>query len=277
MPIFLALLTALFYGTGDFSGGLASRRTSLVSVVLWSHAIGLVGALLVAPFFAEPPSGDDLAYGAVGGLFGLAGIVLLYRGLARGPMAVVAPLSAVSSAVVPLVWGLIDGERLSLLASAGLALGLVSIVLVSAERQMAGRAPVQVRTVVEALLAGAGFGTFFIFLDLADDASAPWPIVGARALTTSLVLVVALRVKPSRPTGNTWWIIAAAGIFDAAANLSFLLATGEGDITVVSVLSSMYPAATVVLAWVVLREPIGRVQILGLGVAGLAIAMVGFG
>lgn len=276
MAIVLALLTAAFYGTGDFSGGFASRRTSLVSVVLWSHVVGLMGVVLVAPLLSDQaPASDDLLLGGVGGLFGLAGLVLLYRGLARGPMSVVAPLSALSSAMVPFTWGLIDGERLSALAGVGVAVGLVAIVLVSSERRTADRVPVTTLTVVEALFAGVGFGMFFVFLDLSDDASAPWPVVSARVVTVTVAALVAVRVRPAAPQGVTWWWIAGAGVFDVAANVTFLLATGEGDLTVVSVLASLYPAATVLLAWLVLREPIGRIQLVGLGLAGLAIVLVG--
>jgi len=278
VAIVLALLTAAFYGTGDFSGGFASRRTSLVSVVLWSHAVGLLGVLIVVPLLSDgAPARSDLVLGGVGGLFGLAGLALLYRGLARGPMSVVAPLSALSSAMVPLTWGLVDGEQLSILAGLGVAIGLVAIVLVSSERRRADRPPVTTLIVVEGLLAGVGFGTFFVFLDVADDASAPWPVVSARVLTVALSLAVAAAVRPARPVGRTWWFIVAAGLLDVAANVTFLLATGEGDLTVVSVLASMYPAATVLLAWLVLREPIGRTQLVGLGLAALAITLVGVG
>ncbi|MDH4170547.1 MAG: DMT family transporter [Acidimicrobiia bacterium] len=278
MAVALALLVAVFYGTGDFAGGLASRRASLLIVVLGSYVVGLVGVLVAAPVLAErPPTAADFGWGAVGGLFGLAGIVLLYRGLARGPMSVVAPLSAVSSAMVPLIWGLVDGERLSGLAGVGVALGLLSIVLVSAERRRPDQVPVIRRTVIEALLAGVGFGTFFVFLDLADDGSAPWPVVGARTLTVSLALLAAIRLRPSRPAAGVWWAIAAAGVFDVAANVTFLLATAEGDLAVVSVLSSMYPAATVLLAWTILRERISGVQVAGLALAAVAISLVGVG
>ncbi|MDH3707743.1 MAG: DMT family transporter, partial [Acidimicrobiia bacterium] len=258
--------------------GFASRRTALVSVVLWSHVVGLVGVVLAAPLLSDQaPVTEDLVLGSVGGLFGLAGLVLLYRGLARGPMSVVAPLSALSSATVPLTYGLLDGERLSVVAAVGVAIGLVSIVLVSSERRTVDRAPVTTLTIGEALFAGVGFGMFFVFLDLADDASAPWPVVSARICTVTVAALVAVGVRPAVPQGVTWWWIAAAGVFDVAANVSFLLATGEGDLTVVSVLASLYPAATVLLAWLLLREPIGRTQLAGLGLAGLAIVLVGAG
>lgn len=277
MEIVLALVAAACFGTGDFAGGLASRRASLLVVVLGSHAIGLVGALVAAPFFAEAPTADDVGWGAAGGVFGLAGLALLYRGLATGPMAVVAPLSAISSAVVPLAWGLLDGERLSGASAAGVVVGLVAIVLVSAEAEQGDRPPVTTQLVIESLLAGAGFGAFFIFLDLADDASAPWPIVAARVLTTTMMVFLVLGRRPPAPPRVTWPAILAAGVFDVAANVAFLVATGDGDLSIVSVLSSLYPAATVLLAWAVLRERVGPRQLAGLGLAGVAIVLVGVG
>jgi drug/metabolite transporter (DMT)-like permease len=278
--VIAGLLTAVLYGAGDFCGGLASKRAAVLQVVAGSHAVGLVGIVAFSLVVGSRPGPADLVLGAAGGALGGGGVTLLYRRLAEGPMQVVAPLTGLVSAVVPAGWGLAIGERLSATAGAGGALGLVAILLVSlAAPPGATSAPVTVRVVFESLLAGAGFGGFFIFLDATDASSTPWPIAGARLLTT-VVLMAALagRRQPIvPPTAAVARLIVAAGLLDVGANASFLHATNNGLLTVASVLSSLYPVVTALLARIVLAERISSFQRWGFVAAMAGTTLIALG
>ena len=279
--IVLSLATAAAYGTGDFFGGLAARRANVLQVIAGSHLVGLIGVTVASFLLAESFRWADVLLGAAGGAFGGLGVGFLYRRLAIGPMQVVAPLTALTSAVVPTAWGALIGERLSTVVWAGIALGLVAIALVSwADGDPMGvKHPVDAQVVGESLLAGCGFGVFFILLDATDAASAPWPIVGAR-VPTALALVailVASRKRVVPANAATLSAIAATGLFDTAANVGFLLATVRGELAVVAVLTSLYPVATALLAAAVLGERMNRLQVVGfLGALG-ATALIATG
>ena len=265
MVILLSLVTAAAFGSGDFLGGLAARRATPAEVVAGSHLVGLAGIVAVTLALGTGFSGADVALGALSGVFGGIGVGLLYRRLAVGPMHVVAPLTAITSAVVPAVGGVALGERLTPMTWAGLVVALAAIGLVSsaspAEHGDGAAPPVSLAAVVESLLAGVGFGLMFIVLDATDPAAAPWPVVGAR-LTTTIGLLTFLtvaastgrrsRTLPSDP--RTWLLLALTGLLDTMANVGFLYATGRGSLAVVAVLTSLYPIATVLLARLVLAE-----------------------
>jgi drug/metabolite transporter (DMT)-like permease len=278
VAIFFGLLTALFFGSGDFFGGISAKRTSLLYVVAFSHLVGLLGALALAPFLADAFTWSDFAIGAVAGALGGVGVALLYRGLARGPMAVVAPLTAITSAAVPAIWGVAGGETLSAIAWVGVAVALMAIGLSSIPNTSDGTG-VTKAVIGQSLLSGACFGSMFILLDATLDATAPWPIVGARTLTTAVLLTIIFTVKreglPSiKPAIGT---IALAGLFDTGSNVLFLFATTVGDLSIVAVLSSLYPAATVLLARIWLNERMSRLQLVGLVMALTATALIAAG
>ncbi|MEM9518644.1 MAG: DMT family transporter [Actinomycetota bacterium] len=279
MAILLSLLTAAAFGSGDFLGGLAGKRMRVLQVVAVSHLVGLCGITIASLLLAERFVAGDLAWGALGGCAGGTGIALLYRGLARGPMGVVAPLTAITSASVPAVFGVVgNGERLALLAWIGVALALVAIGLVSATTPGTGER-LTPRATGEALLAGVGFGLMFVALDQTDAASAPWPIVGARLLTsTLLVLVFVLRRERIVPAdAGDRRLLLGAGLIDTGSNAMFLYANEQGALTIVAVLSSLYPVATVFLARVVLGERLTRTQQLGFVTALVATGLIAAG
>lgn len=276
MAVLLALITASAFGVGDFMGGVASRRASVAQVALYSHALGLVGVLAVAPLLSDGFAARDFGIGASGAVFGLAGLMLLYRGLAIGPMSVVAPITGVMSAVVPVVWGLLRGDDLALPVTIGIGLGLAAVALIGYSRDITGT-PVTRATIIGAVGSGLGFGMFFIFISEADDGSAPWPIVGARLVTTSLLLIYATGRRIGPPPRPTWWWIVGAGICDVGANVAFQLATERGLLSVVAVVSAMYPAGTILLARFVLDERLQRHQLIGLGIAAAALVLVSVG
>ncbi len=282
MAVLLSLLTSAMFGTGDFCGGLAAKRADLLQVVGGAHLVGLIGAAVAAVFVADQFTVESALLGAGGGVFGAIGVALLYRRLALGPMAVVAPLTAITSAALPAMWGVATGDEVSGLVWVGVVLALVAIGLVSSTES--DHTPVQVTpaVILESLLAGAGFGLMFVFFDATDADTAPWPVVSARLLTTTvLVVLVALGARSrgqfTRPDRTGLWLIALVGIFDTSSNVTFLYASDEGSLTVVAVLSSLYPVATVILARVVLAERMTPLQLWGFVAAMVATGLIAAG
>lgn len=264
----LALCSAAAYGIGDFCGGMAARRVPATTVLLWSHVLGLLLLVLASPFVGGNAGAGDLLFGAVGGLGGAAGVGLLYKGLAVGPMSVVAPITALLSATVPVLVGIVQGDRPSGGVLVGMLGALVAIVLVSAQGGGSLR-PADLRGVTFALGAGLGFGVFFVALSYTGDDSGIWPLVAARAASVGVMGTLALlgRISRAAPTGNTRSLTAVAGTLDAVANVLYLLAVREGLLSVVSVLAALYPVGTVVLARIVLKERFATVQRVGMAIA----------
>jgi drug/metabolite transporter (DMT)-like permease len=283
MAIFLALAAAATYGGADFLGGLVTRRTSVISVVLLSQLAGAVLLAALFPFSGSGPfDGGALWWGAASGVAGAAGVVLLYLGLAKGRMSVVAPTTAVEAACVPVLYGLVTGERPAVLALAGVVLALAAVALVSAAPDPAEDAPDKPRGplglppgIVEALGAGLAFGAFFILLKQSGSESGMWPLVGARLSSVGLVGTAALFMRPSfRTDQRTYAGIAASGALDLSANFLYLLASRRGLLSLVAVLTSMYPASTVLLARVVLRERLSASQGAGLLAAATGVVLI---
>lgn len=272
MIVLVSLATAALFGAGDFLGGIATKRRPVLSVVAGAHLIGLVGVGAVAPWLADVPSGRDLGLGALGGLWGMAGLALLYRRLAEGPMQVVAPITAIMAAAVPTGWSVVRGDQVSAVVWVGITIALVAIALVSRPGGASQTGSVTVKVVTESLASGVGFGAFFIFLDATSAGSAPWPVVAARMVTSGVLvaLLVVTGVSIWPPTGSDRLLVLGAGGLDALANVGFLYATLNGTLAVVAVLTSLYPVATVILARSVLGERTSRWQQVGLVLAIIA-------
>jgi drug/metabolite transporter (DMT)-like permease len=274
----LALLGAASWGVGDFFGGLAARRTHVLTVLVVSQAVGLAGAVVwvLASGDALPGAGDLLpALGA--GLCGAIGLAALYRGMAVGAMGIVAPISA-ASPVVPLLVDLGRGVRPTPFQWIGIAVVLGGIVLLAREPDAAGGTFRVATGVTLALLAALGFGLFVVGLDAAADASVPWAIVAVRLASTSLALVLALGGRaPLRPPARLLPMIVAVGVFDTLANVLVAFATTKGSAGIVAVLSALYPVTTIVLARLLLRERLDGARRLGAGLAlgGAAVVAAG--
>jgi len=289
MAVVLALLTAASWGAGDFLGGTAAKRQSIMRVAVGVQVVGVVGLALTMPFFGAVFSWRDLLIGASAGGAGLLGLMLLYRGLARGPMAVVAPLSALMSATVPVAWGLANGERPGWIVASGLVLGLTSIVVISREPRRATDRQITLEVVGGAIAAGVGFGLFLVIMSETAEASAPWPVFGARAFAVAAALIVVaatgLHVGPDSVDGSKLsplrtgdrLVIVMAGICDTAANVFFLYALERGSLAPVAVLSSLYPVMTVILARIVFDEKLDRPKFIGLALALLAVGLIAGG
>ena len=279
MAAFLALISAGLFGAGDFMGGAAARKTGVFSVIATSHLVGFVLVLGLVPFMADQFLWTDLGLGAVSGLFGLAGIFLIYHSLSRGPMTVVAPITSVAAAIIPVFWGLGFGEHLSPLHLLGICLGLVSILLISRHTpEKQNLAPLPPWLITESLLAGVSFAGFFIVIDNTSAATEPWPLVGARLVTVTFLVVAAFGPKRSFwPEQGVTGLVVGAGVADVVANVAFLMAANRGLLSLVAVLSSLYPAATVLLARWILKESLQRIQVLGLFGAVAASTLIALG
>jgi drug/metabolite transporter (DMT)-like permease len=273
VALVLAIGGAVFYGLGDFSGGYASKRLPPWGVMAWAQTVGLaVLAVGLLVFPAESVTGADILWGVVAGVGGAIGLGLLYRSLAEGTMAVVSPVAAATSAVLPVGVDLATGGELSTLALVGVTVALVAIVTIARERS---HKRLSSRLLFMAVASGAGFGTFFVAISQTAEASGFWPLVGARAVTIPLGLILHRLLEPSvRPRGAGLRWIAGAGLFDMGANLLIAAALQRGPLGIVSVLSSLYPVVTAVAAVVVLKERLSRTQLAGVGLAMIAVVLL---
>lgn len=254
MVALLALTGALCWGVGDFFGGIASRRMAVIAVLAISQAIGLAGLLIWVGSTRESfPGVGNLLPAIAAGVAGLVGLGALYRGLAVGAMGIVAPISA-ASPVVGLSVDALQGTYPAALQWLGIALVLAGIATLSREPAKEGRSRVA-SGVGLALVAALGFGLFVVGLDAGSDESAAWAVVATRATSVSVAVVVALIVSTSlRPTPKTWPLLIAIGVGDTLANVLVAIATTQGSVGIVAVLSAMYPVVTVLLARLFLDE-----------------------
>jgi drug/metabolite transporter (DMT)-like permease len=273
----LGLASAATWGAGDFSGGLAARRSPLLGVLALGQGAGvaLITGLALLTREARPPPAA-LGWALAAGVAGAVGLAALYRGLAVGRMAVVAPVSAVLSAAVPVAWGALAEGAPPAAKLLGFALALAGISLV-ARGGGGGDAPGDARAGLRlALVAGAGFGGFLVFMHLGAEGGTFWPLAVARGTAFLLVLGVALTRGGARwvPARAALPLVLLSGALDAGGNALFVLASQAGRLDVAAVTSSMYPASTVLLAAALLRERISRSQ--GAGIAAVlgAIALI---
>lgn len=276
MAVVLALLSALVYGTSDFLGGLSSRRAPVFGVVAVSQLVGLVALLALLPWLGGEVGPADLAWGAAAGVAGATGLVVFFRALAGGVMSVVAPVTAVTAAAVPVLAGVLGGDRIGPWAAVGIALALVAVVLVSAESGLSALRAARPASLLPALVAGTAFGVFFVLLDRTSADSGLTPLVTARAASIALAVVVALAGRhPLRVGRVALPLVALSGLGDMTANALFLLATQQpGQLAITGVLASLYPVSTVVLAQLVLRERLAGAQVAGLGTAAVAVVLI---
>jgi uncharacterized membrane protein len=275
----LALASSLSFGIADFLGGLTSRRLALLTVLVLSQTVGLAGIAVVVAARAEPPpAATFVPLALLASFFGTVGIAALYRGLAVGAMSVVAPIAA-TAAVIPVVVGALTGEDATRLQYTGIALALGGVVLVSrSDSPLAGG---------RRLAAGAGLGIlaavfigfFFIAFDAASEDDPYWAAFVLRAGSTSLLAVVAVAARPPlrAASGSALVVLAVVGLLDLAGNTLFAVATTKGLIGVVSVLSSLYPVATVALARIVLGERLHAAQALGVAGAFAGVVLIAAG
>jgi drug/metabolite transporter (DMT)-like permease len=268
----LSLASAATWGGGDFAGGVAAKRANVFRVVAVAHACGLVAMLAMALLFNEAiPPAADLWWGAAAGIAGAFGIAALYQALAIGRMAVVAPVASVVTGILPVLVAIrTEGmpDRLQLL---GFVLALGSVWLVARPDEYVDSH----RGLGLAVLAGISFGMFLIAGKQAGHHGVFWPMVAARLASTSLMsAIVVLTPRDARPLRTVLWAMALSGLLDSTGNALFIAATRHGRLDVAAVLSSLYPASTVILARVLLKERISKWQSAGIVGALASVALI---
>jgi drug/metabolite transporter (DMT)-like permease len=275
VAVVLALLAAVSYGVSDFIGGLAARRRSALTILLYSYPVGVVLMVALLPLAPGTLTTRAIVFGVLGGVFGLVGVVLLYSLLAQAPMNVVSPITAVLAAVVPVAIGVLTGDRPATAAWIGVAIGLSAVILVSRQPAEAPQGRVTRRVIALAVASGVGFGGYFVFLARAGESTGLWPLLVSRIASALLIIPLAVRAgEVTAVRGRLLVLCVVAGALDAAANLFFLLAARQGLLSLAAVITSLYPAATVALAVVVLHERPSRSQQVGLGLAAVAIVLI---
>jgi uncharacterized membrane protein len=273
--VVFGLAAAVTWGTGDFGGGLLSRRTPLFGVVLASQLVGMVAALALAVVRGESaPLPADVAWSVLGGLAGGIGISALYQGLAVGRMGIVAPITGVIAALIPVAVGVVSEGLPTPLVVIGIVLAFVAVVLVSrVSDDRAGPSGVGL-----ALLAGVAIGTLGVAIAQLSDGRVFGPLTVLRATEGLLVGgIVLVGRRAWRPGRGLWPALAGVGIMDMAGNGAFILAVQAGSLAVAAVLSSLYPVTTVVLASIFLRERVTLSHAAGIALAVAAIACIAAG
>jgi drug/metabolite transporter (DMT)-like permease len=279
IAIVLAALSGVVWGTGDFAGGKATQRTSSLISTVFSKAASVPLLLVYLAVLRMPLRPATLGWGALAGLFGMMGMIVFYRALSAGAMSVVAPVSAVTSALVPLAVGLVIERPPGVQALVGVGCAVAAIALVSMAPRAEGSV-VTPRLIGLALVAGLGFGLFFVWLSRAGAAAGGhaglWPILAAHtaALAFGGILLLRGRVRLRVESRVTWTWIVIAGVFDMTANVLYLLAVQGGLLSIVAPIASLYPVSTVLLAMLVDRERLRPIQLAGLGLAATALVLV---
>ncbi len=278
MSILLALGCAVAYGLADFVGGVMSRRTTMWAVAVAAQVAAAVLTTALALVFTGDPSATDWLWALGAGVGSGGGTVFLYRGLGSGRMGVVAPLSAVGAALVPLVVGVVAGERPGALTWTGVGLALPGVWLVARTRDTGAATNSAAQDVVNGLLAGLGFGVLFAALGQVPEQAGLGPLALTQCSAVVVTIGAAMALRAAwLPRDRAALTATLAGVLSTAATLMFLLATQSGLLTVAGVLAALYPAVTVVLAAVVLREAIHRHQAVGLVLTAVAVAFVAAG
>ncbi len=267
------LASAASWGAGDFSGGLATKRNHILSVIIISQLVGIVLLFGLALAFGEPiPLWRDWLLGGLAGISGALGLMALYSALASGRMGIVAPVAAVTTGSLPILASFLMEGIPAAAQLAGLGIALPAVWFLS--RSGDGR-PAQWKELGLPIMAGLGFGLFFILVDQISVGVVLWPLVSARATSISLLTMAAVfRGQKITPPRRQLPLVALAGILDSGGNGFFLLAAQIGRLDVASVLASLYPAMTIFLAWLVLKERLIRQQAIGVLLAITALILI---
>ena len=274
LSIFFGFLSAMSWGAGDFAGGLASRKLGAYRAVLYADFFGLVLiGIVLAAYHETIPSTLALIYSIIGGALGSVGLLLLYYSLAHGQMSIAAPVSALSAGLLPVIVGTITEGLPEWFQLLGFGLALLAIWLISSG---AGFHLERLADIRLPMLAGIGFGSYFIFIHYAtqETDSILWPMIASRlAGTLLLVLVVSIRREPLVVPRSAWTVVLLNATLDVGGNFFYILASQLGRLDVAAVLSSLYPGSTVLLAWLLLKERISLQQWIGIAAALLAIVL----
>lgn len=272
----MAALAAVFYGSADFAGGLATRRNSVSSVLVTSQLVGLIIALIAAPLLGSTEvAALDLVWGAAAGLSGAVGLAFLYKGIAHGIVAVAAPKAAVVGAAVPVVGGVLLGQMPEASSWAGIFISIIAIFLLSWEKIDHSSRKLVHLSLKYGLIAGTAFGGLSILISQTSDTSGFWPLVSSRAVSVAVVFVMTVMSgRKIRLARESITAVSLAGAMDILANIFFLIAVRLTLLPIVAVVSGFAPAPTVLLGHFILHEKLGWNRLLGLVAALLGIVLL---
>jgi uncharacterized membrane protein len=276
MAVLLGVFVAASFGSGDFLGGTASRRATTLPVLAIAQLAALVGAVVYAVVLGGAATGRDVGYGLGAGAVGVVALGCLYAGLATGRMGIVAPVTAVIAACIPVGWGLLKGEDVSATALVGVGLAIVAGGLVASEHD--AQQDGATRALGLAVTAGLLFGTSLVLLSETGDGSGAWPVLAGRVAAVVVVLggVLVARRSLSLDTAPRRMAM-GAGLFDVTGTALLLVAIRDGFLATVAPVAALGPAFTVVCAWLFLREPASRLQLVGLVLAVTGLVLIATG
>ena len=273
VAIFFAFLSSVFWGFGGFFAGQASRRGSLLPTLGLDIFIGLFVVVPLAFSIAETFTWRDFLIGGLAGLFGMSGAAFLYAGMKKAAYVTVIPVSGVVGALFPVLWGLVDGDSLSALQILGILVGLISIALASGVSFQTFKGPIA--GLRDGILAGLGFGGFYIVIENTSNDTEPWGAVASRFFPLLIIIFILFLIndKP-KPSKEALPFIVGSGLSNACASTCFLLAVNRGLLSITSLLSALYPAITVVLAHFLINEKMTRTQVFGVIAAIFSMASI---
>ena len=273
MAIFFAFLSSIFWGFGGFFAGQASRRGSLIPTLTLDISIGLLVVVPLALSIADTFTWRDFLIGGLAGLFGMSGAAFLYAGMKKAAYVTVIPVSGVAGALFPVLWGLVGGDSLSALQVVGIFIGLVSIALASGVSLQTFKGPIT--GLRDGVLAGLGFGAFYIIIENTSSDTEPWGAVASRVFPLLILLIILRFINDrAKPSKQALPFIFGSGLSNACASACFLLAVNRGLLSITSLLSALYPAITVVLAHFLINEKMTRTQVFGVIAAIFSMASI---
>jgi len=278
VAVIFALLTAIVYGVADYSGGRASRTASSASVTFVGQSLSFVILIVVAIALGDPiASTHDLLLSAGAGVAGSLGLLAFYRALASGQMTVVAPITALVGTVIPVVWGLVNGERPGGVAYVGMAAAVLAVALVTNAFGLHA-AKISLQLVLLAAFGGACFASIFIAFDYTSRDAGVWPLLALRVVSVPLIFcVVVFTRKPMKLSGPSLRFALVSGVLDSGANWLYLLAAREGLLSIVAVVTSLYPVSTLLLATSLDKEKLHKTQWVGIVFVVIALVLVSAG
>jgi drug/metabolite transporter (DMT)-like permease len=273
LPIIYGLLSSASWGAADFIGGLATKKTNSIRVLYLAEIAGFIPFLVLAIITREPiPSYVDFLWGAFSSLVGLGGLIFLYRALAEGQMTIAAPVSALLAAIIPVTFGFFTLGAPSITTMIGFGLAFLAVWLISQSDSTNWR--FSFSDLRLPLLSGFFFGFYFILIHKATLNAFYWPLTSARfAGVIALGLLTLITRQPAMPPREVWGLCIVNGVIDIAGNAFYILSAQAGRIDVAAVLGALYPASTVLLAWLFLKEKISLTQTAGIVLAFIAIVL----
>lgn len=275
LSIIYGLISAIGWGAADFTGGLASKKSSPYQVLFLAEIAGLLPLVIIVLLVREPlPALPAWLWSGLASIVGTLGLLILYRALAEGQMTIAAPVSALLSAIIPVLVGAVTEGLPRPITLLGFGLALASVWVISQNGEMKNLR-LNLRDLRLPLISGIFFGVYFVLIHQATTEAFFWPLVSARLVGTLVMVVFAARVRGAMlPARGVWPIVMLGGMLDVAGNVFYVLAANAGRMDTASVLGALYPASTVLLAWLILKEKISRTQIFGILLALTAIALL---